>query len=101
MTYLLGTAPFRFTVGGQIGGGNIRHALVFPDKTCKASATGTTTQTCVDTLAGGPFLIGPTVGLLLRDRRHRSNLILAVNTALGVPNFTFNFDIGAGIGFRI
>ena len=65
VTYLLGTAPFHFTVGAQIGGGNIRHALVFPDdKTCKATATETSTQTCVDTVAGGPFLIGPTVGML-------------------------------------
>jgi hypothetical protein len=26
---------------------------------------------------------------------------MAVNSALGVPNFTFNLDINAGVGFRI
>ena len=101
VTYLLGTAPFHFTVGAQIGGGNIRHALVFgDDKTCKASATETSTQTCVDTVAGGPFLIGPTVGMLY-EIGESLNLILAVNTALGVPNFTYNFDVSAGLGFRL
>jgi len=101
LTYLLGTAPFHFTVGGQIGGGNIRHALEFPnDKTCKASATDTSTQTCVDTLAGGPFLIGPTIGLMY-EIGDSVNLIAAMNTALGVPHFTFNFDFGVGLGFRI
>ena len=29
------------------------------------------------------------------------DLIVAVNSALGVPKFTLNFDIGVGIGFRI
>jgi hypothetical protein len=101
ITYLLGSAPFHFTVGAQIGGGNIRHALEFPaDKTCKTGATETSTQSCVDTLAGGPFLVGPTVGMLY-EIGDSVNLILALNTALGVPNFTYNFDVSAGLGFRL
>src|SRR3954467_7793078 len=57
-TYLTLEAPFHIAIGGQVGGGNIRHALEFPDdKTCQSSDG--TKQTCVDTLAGGPFLIGP------------------------------------------
>jgi hypothetical protein len=99
-TYLLGEAPFHFTVGGQIGGGNIRHPLEFPDdKMCKSSPTGPT-QTCVDSLAGGPFLIGPTAGIWY-ELGDSIDLTLAVNSALGVPNFTFNFDIDVGLGFRI
>ena len=100
VTYLLGTSPFRMTVGGQIGGGNIRHAVVFPDNTCKASATSTTTQSCVDTLPGGPFLVGPTFGSIY-EIGSSFDFIVAVNSALGVPNFTFNLDINAGVGFRI
>ena len=100
VTYLLGTSPFRMTVGGQIGGGNIRHAVVFPDNTCKASATSTTTQSCVDTLPGGPFLVGPTFGFIY-EIGSSFDFIVAVNSALGVPNFTFNLDINAGVGFRI
>ncbi len=100
LTYLLTDAPFRLTLGGQIGGGYIRHSVEFPnDKMCRASATGGT-QTCVDTLAGGPFLIGPTFGFFY-ELGDSVDLIVAVNSALGVPKFTLNFDIGVGIGFRI
>ena len=100
VTYLALDAPFHLTVGGQIGGGNIRHPLEFPDdKMCKASATGAT-QTCVDSLAGGPFLVGPTAGLWY-ELGDSIDLTFAVNTALGVPNFTFNFDLDVGLGFRI
>ena len=100
VTYLMGTSPFRITLGGQIGGGNIRHAVVFPDNTCRASATSTSTQSCVDTLPGGPFLVGPTFGFIY-EIGSTFDFIVAVNSALGVPNFTFNLDINAGIGFRI
>jgi hypothetical protein len=100
LTMLLGDGPMHFTIGGQIGGGNIRHALEFPeDKTCMSGAGGAT-QSCVDTLAGGPFLIGPTAGLFY-ELGSAADFVLAVNTALGVPHFTFNFDFAAGIGFRI
>ena len=100
VTTLLTDAPFRLTLGGQVGGGNIRHSVEFPkDKTCRSSATGRT-QTCVDTLAGGPFLIGPTFGFFY-ELGDTVDLIVAVNSALGVPKFTLNFDVGVGIGFRI
>jgi len=100
VTYLLTSAPFHLTVGAQVGGGNIRHAIEFPDKTCQASATEPKLQSCVDTLGGGPFLIGPTVGMLY-EIGDSLNLIAAVNTALGVPKFTYNFDFSLGLGFRI
>jgi hypothetical protein len=101
-TYLALEAPFHLTIGGQVGGGNIRHAVVFDaDKTCQAAAGDTQPkQTCVDTFAGGPFLIGPTLGILY-EIGDSLDFIFAVNTALGVPNFTFNFDFSLGLGFRI
>jgi len=100
VTLLLTDGPFRLTLGGQIGGGYIRHSVEFPnDKTCRSSATGGT-QTCVDTLAGGPFLIGPTFGFFY-ELGDTVDLIVAVNSALGVPKFTLNFDVALGIGFRI
>ena len=57
------------------------------------------TQTCFDTLAGGPFLIGPTVGLFW-ELGSVANLIVPINTAARRPHFTFNFDFAAGFGFR-
>ncbi len=99
--WLLGDGPFHWTLGGQIGGGNIRHSVEFPnDHTCGASAAGPFNETCVDTLAGGAFLVGPMVGFFY-ELGSSLNLIVNLNTALGVPKFTFNFDVNAGIGLRI
>jgi hypothetical protein len=101
-TYLTLEAPFHISIGGQVGGGNIRHALEFgDDKTCQAAAgANQPKQSCVDTLAGGPFLIGPTLGIWY-EIGDSLDFIFAVNTALGVPHFTFNFDLALGLGFRI
>ena len=63
-------------------------------------AAGPFNQTCVDTLAGGAFLVGPMVGFWY-EIGSSLDLILNVNTALGVPKFTFNIDVNAGIGLRI
>jgi hypothetical protein len=100
VTYMLTAAPVHFTIGGQIGGGYIRHAVAFNDHTCGNSATGPQNVQCVDTLDGGPFLIGPTAGVMF-ELGNAVDLIASVNSALGVPNFTFNFDIQAGIGVRL
>ncbi len=95
-TWFLGDGPFHWTVGGQLGGGYVAHAMSFPQTTCAMDRkTG-----CVDAVLGGPFLIGPTFGLWY-DLSDTIGLMAAVNTELGAPKFTFNFDIDVGLGFRL
>jgi hypothetical protein len=94
-TFLMSEGPFRFTVGGQVGGGYVAHALVFTD----TMSTTPGTQ-CVDALLGGPFLIGPTAGFFY-ELGDSANIVVGVNTELGVPKFTFNFDIDVGLAFRL
>ena len=55
---------------------------------------------CVDALLGGPFLIGPTAGVLY-ELGDTVNLVAGVNTELGAPKFTFNFDLDIGLAFRL
>jgi hypothetical protein len=105
LTYLATDGPLHFTVGGQIGGGYIRHAEAFNNaaKNCAPSApaaTDTSRQGCVDTIAGGPFLIGPTAGLMY-EIGDSFDLIAGINTELGLSKFTFNIDIDVGIGLRL
>ncbi|HZL21610.1 MAG TPA: tetratricopeptide repeat protein [Polyangia bacterium] len=104
LTYLASDGPLHLTVGGQIGGGYIRHAEVFnSDKNCAPSApaaSDTSRQGCVDTIAGGPFLIGPTAGVMY-EIGDSFNLIGGINTELGLSKFTFNIDIDVGIGLRL
>ena len=98
------TVPFRFTVGGQIGGGYVAHAVVFPtDTACgprRWSNRPSQNTQCVDALLGGPFLIGPTAGFLY-ELGDVANLVVGLNTELGAPKFTFNFDLDVGLAFRL
>ena len=101
VTFLMSEGPFRFTVGGQVGGGYVAHALVFSSDTkCGASMSTAGNTQCVDALLGGPFLIGPTIGVFY-ELGDTVNLVAGVNTELGAPKFTFNFDLDIGLAFRL
>jgi hypothetical protein len=101
VTFLMSDGPFRFTVGGQVGGGYVAHALVFPtDSKCGSSMSNAGNTQCVDALLGGPFLIGPTAGVFY-ELGDTVSLVAGVNTELGAPKFTFNFDIDIGLAFRL
>jgi hypothetical protein len=99
-TFLMSEGPFRFTVGGQVGGGYVAHAVVFPQTDCGASASGPFNTQCVDALLGGPFLIGPTAGFFY-ELGDTANIVVGVNSEIGMPKFTFNFDIDIGLAFRL
>jgi hypothetical protein len=101
VTFLMSEGPFHFTVGGQIGGGYVAHAVVFgTDTACGTSMSDAGHTECVDALLGGPFLIGPTVGLMW-ELGEVANFVAGVNSELGVPKFTFNFDLDVGLAFRL
>jgi len=88
-------------VGGQIGGGYVAHAVVFgTDTHCGTSMSNAGNTECVDAVLGGPFLIGPTVGLMW-ELGDVANFVAGVNSELGVPKFTFNFDLDVGLAFRL
>ena len=96
-TYFLGDGDFHFFFGGSLGAGTIRHVAKFPqDRSC---GTATTVQNCVDTLAAGPVLVGPNLGIMY-DFTKNLGLIVALNTQVGVPKFTFNLDFDAGLGIK-
>jgi hypothetical protein len=99
-TFLMSDGPLRVTVGGQIGGGYVAHAVVFSDTKCASSSSGPFNTQCVDALLGGPFLIGPTAGVFY-ELGDTANLVAGVNTELGAPKFTFNFDLDVGLAFRL
>lgn len=99
-TFVMNEGPLRFTVGGQVGGGYVAHAVVFTQTNCGSSASGPFNTQCVDALLGGPFLIGPTAGVFY-DLGDTVSLVAGVDTELGAPKFTFNFDIDVGLAFRL
>ncbi len=100
-TWILTEGSLHFTAGGQIGGGYVVHAVAFPLNASKYPPCGVKmNSSCVDALVGGPFLIGPTAGLMY-DLTDTFDLVLGVNTEIGVPKFTFNFDVDFGLAVRL
>jgi hypothetical protein len=100
-TYFMGTGSVRFALGGELGVGTIRNAVSFNAVTnCKGSASDPMTTGCVDTLKGGPFLIGPTFGLYF-ELASAVDLFVALNTEIGLPTFTFNLDPQIGLALRL
>ena len=97
-TYFFGEpGAFRFFVAGEAGGGNIRHAQTFPlDTNC--GMAGAKSQ-CVDSLKSGPFLFGPAIGFMY-DFGHAAGLLVSLATDIGVPAFTANFDLNAGLALH-
>jgi tetratricopeptide (TPR) repeat protein len=97
VAWLLGDGRVHVLAGVIVGGGNIRHAIVFnADKMCGPSSD----TSCVDTIASGPFLFGPSLGMLV-ELGKTFNLVLAVNTEFGLPKQTLNIDVNAGIAIRL
>jgi hypothetical protein len=95
-TFFSGTESFHLFFAVAAGAGYVRHAVVFPDHGCGPQ----TNMTCVDTIKGGPLLVGPAVGFFY-DLGSTVSFIAALNSQLGLPSFTANFDLNVGLGFRL
>ncbi len=95
-TYFMLDGDFHVFFGGSLGFGNIKHVALFAqDHTCGSGSTQ-----CVDSVKSGPLLFGPQGGITF-DFTKNVALVVAVNTQLGVPRFTFNIDgnVGGGVKF--
>jgi hypothetical protein len=78
------------------GAGTIRNvASVNAPPTC-----GSGSQACVDTVAGGPALVGPGFGfrLVVSDG---VGIVAGVNGLVGVPKFTATADMNLGVAFQL
>jgi hypothetical protein len=80
-----------------IGIGRVRHVFTIENLAdCGASQR----ETCVDSVAGGPALLGPGVMFLYTLRRELS-LVAGLSSLLGVPDTMVNFDLTAGLAWRL
>jgi hypothetical protein len=77
------------------GGGQIRHVVTFNKLTnCGSSMK----ETCVDTIAAGPIMLGPGGGIFY-DLTDSFSLIAEADSVIAFPNFTFNVDINVGVSY--
>ncbi len=92
--------PFFSLMGG---GGYIRHVVTLhpsnpPTYPANWQCGSTGTQACVDTIQGGPILVGPGGGIFY-DLTDSLSLVGQANAVLGFWDFTFNLDINVGIAY--
>jgi hypothetical protein len=85
------------------GGGYIRHEVTLhptnpptfpPNWNCGPKGT----DACVDTIQGGPILIGPGGGIFY-DLTDNLQFVAQANAVLGFWDFTFNLDINVGLAY--
>ncbi|HEX4404817.1 MAG TPA: tetratricopeptide repeat protein [Polyangia bacterium] len=97
VAYLFGDGSVHPYLSGAVGGGQIRHVASFPAlKKCGSSGTSPGTDECKDTILAGPIFIGPGGGFVLNASDNFA-FTLGINTQLGFPDFTFNFDLNLGV----
>jgi hypothetical protein len=79
------------------GGGYVRHvATVSLPPVCGA----TRDQTCMDTVASGPVLFGPGVGLQYR-LGDAVGVVAELNSLVGVPKLMVDLDLNVGVAFQL
>jgi hypothetical protein len=87
--------PFFSLMGG---GGYIRHVVTLHPMRAPTACGPMMNQACVDTIQGGPILVGPGGGIFY-DLTDSLSLVGQANAVLGFWDFTFNLDINVGISY--
>ena len=85
------------------GGGYIRHEVTLHPKNPPTFPANWNcgpkgADACVDTIQGGPILIGPGGGIFY-DLTDNLQLVGQANAVLGFWDFTFNLDINVGVAY--
>jgi hypothetical protein len=82
------------------GGGYIRYLVNMKDMPLPPDCGPMRNQVCIDTVAGGGFLVGPAAGFIY-DLSKAFSVTAALNTLVGLPDTAFNLDLNLGIAYRL
>ncbi len=91
---------FRPFISLGAGGGYIRYLVDLKDMPLPPDCGPMRNQVCVDTVAGGGFLVGPAAGFIY-DLNSTFSLTAALNTLVGLPDTAVNVDLNFGIAYRL
>jgi hypothetical protein len=96
-TWLLGEPRrLRPFVSVAAGGGEIRHLVKVNLNDCGADRH----TPCQDTLLGGVILLGPGAGVSY-DLGKALSAVVSLNSLVGIPNPTVNFDLNLGVALGL
>ena len=96
-SWFFGSGGMRPYVTAALGGGQIRHVVVFDKAARMCGSNGD--QKCVDTVTAGPLFVGGGGGLSIAFTDN-VGLIVELNALLGAPKFTAHFDFNGGLSLR-
>jgi hypothetical protein len=96
-TWKYGEGRYHPVFSFAVGGGRIRHVVSFQRQNLTDCGPNRH-ETCVDTIGAGPVLLGPGAGFLY-DVNNRVAVVVQLNSVLGFPTFTVNFDANVGVAF--
>jgi hypothetical protein len=98
MAWFFGEGALHPYASVALGGGQIRHVVVFGKgaKMCGTSGTAS----CIDTVTAGPIFAGGGGGVTYDLTNHLA-LVAELNALAGFTKFTFHFDVNGGLALRI
>lgn len=96
-SWFFGEGPLQPYVSAALGGGQIRHVVVFTGANKLCGPNGD--KTCVDTVTPGPLLFGGGAGLTYA-LSETFGLVAEANALLGLPKLTFHIDLNGGLALR-
>jgi outer membrane biosynthesis protein TonB len=103
-TYFMGSGALRWFVSGSVGGGEIRGVVNLDGKRNDCGVPEDTglvgSDACVDSILGGPVVVGPGGGVLFNFTSNIAATV-GVNVLIGVPKLVVATDLtlGAAVGF--
>jgi hypothetical protein len=98
MAWFFGEGALHPYASVALGGGQIRHVVVFGKgaKMCGTSGNAS----CIDTVTAGPIFAGGGGGMTYDLTSHLA-LVAELNALAGFTKFTFHFDVNGGLALRI
>ena len=82
---------FRPFVSLGAGGGHIRYVVDLGDMPLMPDCGPNRDLTCIDTVAGGGFLVGPSAGFIY-DLPNSFSLTATLHSLMGIPDTAYNLD---------
>lgn len=98
MAWFFGAGSLHPYASVALGGGQIRHVVVFGKGTKMCGTSGG--ASCIDTVTAGPIFAGGGGGATY-DLTSNLALVVELNALAGFTKFTFHFDLNGGLALRI
>jgi hypothetical protein len=101
LTWIMREAhSFRPFLSLGAGAGYIRYVVDLKDMPLMRDCGPNRDKGCIDTVAGGGFLVGPAGGFMY-DLGRSLSVTAALHSLVGLPHTAYNLDLNLGLAYRL